>query len=109
MAGLLTTSSMMMCPHGGIVQASTSNSKVKTTAGYLLRSTDTFLIAGCVLNVAGVLHPCVRVQWVTSAAQSKTLQSSNLTKDSVGLCVAADMAVQGAVLIQFTQTQVIGR
>ena len=32
-----------------------------------------------------------------------------LTEESVGLCVAVDQAVQGTVLIVFTQPQVAGQ
>ena len=109
MANLLTTAAMMMCPHGGTVQAISSNTKAKAAGSYLLRSTDTFTIAGCPLNVAGALHPCVQVRWVQTALQSKTISNPNLTMESVGLCVAADQAVQGTVLINTAQPKVSGR
>lgn len=107
MAGLLTTSSILMCPHGGTVQAITSNTKVKTTDGYLLRSSDTFTIVGCAFTLPPP-HPCVRVQWVQPAEKSQAVGDFTLTEDSVGLCIAADQAVQGTVLINFTQSQVAG-
>ena len=67
MAGLLTTSSSMMCPHGGTVSAISSNTKAKAGGDYILRSSDTFMIAGCALNIAGAPHPCMQVQWVQPA------------------------------------------
>jgi len=109
MSTLLTTSSMMMCPHGGTVNAISSNTKAKADGGYLLRSSDTFIIAGCPLNVAGAPHPCMQVQWVQTALKSKAIGDFTLTLDSVGLCVAADQAVQGTVLINTTQPKVSGR
>ena len=109
MANLLTTASVMMCPHGGTVNAISSNTKAKATGSYLLRSTDTFTIVGCPLNVAGALHPCVQVQWVQTALKSKAMGDFNLTMNSVGLCVAADQAVQGTVLINTAQPKVSGR
>jgi len=109
MSNLLTTSSMMMCPHGGTVNAISSNTKAKADGGYLLRSSDTFIIAGCPLNVAGAPHPCMQVQWVQTALKSKAIGDFTLTLDSVGLCVAADQAVQGTVLINTTQPKVSGR
>jgi hypothetical protein len=107
MPGLLTPSSVMMCPHGGQVQAVSSNVRVKAAQEALLRSTDTFTIAGCAFVIGVVPHPCVTVQWVQPAARSK-VSDPTLTLASVGLCQAADQAVQGPVVISATQTSVQG-
>lgn len=107
MPPLLNKSSVMMCPHGGTVSATTSNTRVKAAGAFMLRSSDTFLIAGCTFN-PGTVHPCVQVQWVQPDAQSKVLGDFTLSEASVGLCVAADQAVQGTVLITSTQPQVSG-
>lgn len=109
MANLLTAASVMMCPHGGTVNAISSNTKTKAAGSYLLRASDTFIIVGCPLNVAGAPHPCVQVQWVQTALKSKAIGDFNLTMNSVGLCVAADQAVQGTVLINTAQPKVSGR
>jgi hypothetical protein len=53
-------------------------------------------------------HPCLQVQWVEPDEQSQVLGDFTLSEESVGLCVAGDMAVQGTVLINFTQEQVSG-
>jgi hypothetical protein len=109
MPGLLNTSSVMMCPHGGMVQAVTSNTKAKAAGDFLVRSSDTFTIVGCPFILGLVPHPCVQVQWVLTALQSKAVGDFTLTESSVGLCLAADQAPQGTVLIQFTQPGVAGR
>lgn len=109
MGALLTTATTMQCPHGGSVRAMSTNTKAKAAGSYLLRSTDTFPIAACPLNIASAPHPCVRVQWVQTALKSKAIANPTLTTDSVGLCLAADGAVQGTVLVLSTQTQVSGR
>lgn len=108
MAGLLNTSSSMMCPHGGTVSATSTNTKTKAGGNYVLRASDTFSIAGCAFNISGSPHPCMQVRWIQPAIKSKVLGDFVLTADSVGLCVAGDQAVQGTVLINFTQTQVQG-
>jgi hypothetical protein len=108
MAGLLTTNSMMMCPHGGTVQAVSSNIQAKATGASILRAADSFTIVGCILNISGAPHPCVQVQWVQTALKSKAVGDFTLTAESVGLCVAGDQAVQGTVLINATQSQVSG-
>jgi hypothetical protein len=108
MAGLLTVSSVMMCPHGGQVQAVTTNTRARVAGDFALRQSDTFVIAGCPFVLGIVPHPCVRVQWVRSSAQSQIIDDFTLTEESVGLCVAADQAVQGTVLIMETQPRVSG-
>ena len=73
MAGLLTTSSMMMCPHGGEVQAITTNTRTKAGGDFALRQSDTFIIAACPFILGLVPHPCVQVQWVQPALQSQAV------------------------------------
>ena len=108
MAGLLTTTSSMMCPHGGTVQIVSSNTKAKAAGAYILRSSDTFTIVGCPFNIGVAPHPCLQVQWVQTALKSKAVGDFTLTSQSLGLCVAADRAVQGTALINATQPQVSG-
>jgi hypothetical protein len=108
MAGLLNTASLMMCPHGGTVSAQTSNSSVKVGGAFAVVATDTFLITGCAFS-PGTFHPCVTIQWVQPAARSKVSGNPTLTEESVGLCVAADQAVQGVVQVLSTQPRVEGR
>lgn len=109
MADLLNTSSTMMCPHGGTVTAITSNTKAKAAGDFILRASDTFTIAGCSFMIGNTPHPCVQVQWVQPDMQSKVTSDSTLSEESVGLCVAADQAAQGTVLINFTQQKVSGQ
>lgn len=97
-----------MCPHGGTVQCMTSNTRVSAASDFVLRQSDTFLIAGCPFVIGTAPHPCVQVQWVVPVAQSQTQGDFNLNETSVGLCVAADQAVQGTVLINSTQPRVAG-
>lgn len=107
MSGMLTPASVMMCPHGGMVQAVSSNTAVLAGGQPILRGSDTFIIAGCAFVVGIVPHPCVSVQWVQTAARS-SISGPTLTEASVGLCQAADMSVQGMVIVASTQTQVTG-
>ncbi len=109
MSGLLNTASQMMCPHGGTVQAVTSNTRVQVGGAYALLSTDTFTVVGCPFDIGTTPHPCVQVQWVQPALRSSVAGDATLTLQSVGLCTAADQAVQGSVLISSTQAQVSGQ
>jgi len=108
MANLLNTSTVMMCPHGGTVSVITSNTRVNAGGGPAVLASDTYLIAGCPFVIGIVPHPCMLVQWVQPNARSQVSGDFTLSETSVGLCQAADQAVQGAVLIVFTQPQVSG-
>ncbi len=107
MGKLLTVSSVLQCPHGGQVQIVSTNTKAKV-GDFLVRSSDTFLIVGCPFTIGIVYHPCVRVQWVSPAVQVKAQSDTALTDESIGMCLAADNAPQGTVLIQMTQIHAKG-
>ena len=65
MAGLLNTSSSMMCPHGGTVKRHYDNTRVQAGGDFALRSSDTFLDRWLyIYNRVCGYHPCVQVQWV---------------------------------------------
>jgi hypothetical protein len=107
-AALLTTSSVLMCPHGGTVSAASSNSKAKA-GDFIVRPSDTFTIAGCPFTLpSGTPHPCMTVQWVKSTLRCKAAGDFALAQDSIGMCLAGDQAPQGTVLIQSTQARVAG-
>ena len=69
----------------------------------ILRVDDTFTVAGCPLNISGSPHPCITVKWQNPSRQTKADGGQALTTDSMGLCQAADQAVQGPVQIISTQ------
>jgi hypothetical protein len=108
MGGLLTTASVMMCPHGGTVTAISSNTRVNAGGAPILRSSDTFVIAGCPFVLGVVPHPCVTVQWLTTDLRSQVLSDSTLSEASVGMCLAPDQAPQGTVIVMTTQESVSG-
>ena len=108
MPGLLTTSSIMMCPHGGQVMVTSANARVKAAGDFVVRPSDVFTIVGCPLNIAGSPHPCVQVQRLATNIRSQVISDFSLSEASVGLCLASDMAPQGTVLINFTQPRVGG-
>jgi hypothetical protein len=108
MGELLTVSSAMVCPHGGSVSATSSNTRVKADGAYVLRPSDTFMIAGCSFAPSGP-HPCVSVSWTTAALRGKAAGDFALTTDSVGLCLAADGAPQGTVSVVSAQLRARGQ
>jgi hypothetical protein len=109
MANLITTSSQLQCPHGGQVQITSSNAKAKADGSFIARTNDTFVINACpFLLPNGTAHPCAKVQWTKTALKVKPDGALALAKDSMGMCLAADQAPQGAVIINTTQTKVSG-
>ena len=109
MSGLLTTASVLMCPHGGTVNAVSSNTRVNAAGAPAVRTSDTFLIAGCAFSTPAGPHPCVQVQWVSQDLRSQVMGDFTLSESSVGLCVAADQAPQVTVIISMTQPKVSGQ
>jgi hypothetical protein len=69
---------------------------------------DQYLIAGCVFNVAGAPHPCVRVQWLVPAVRVTASLMPLILQTSVGLCLAADQVPQGPPVVSSTQPRVLG-
>jgi hypothetical protein len=107
MAGLLTTSSVLMCPHGGSVQITSTSPRAKASDP-LARASDTFMITGCPMVIGTAPHPCVLIQWVVTATRCKSGGQPLLNESSVGLCLAADQAPQGTAQIISVQPKVTG-
>jgi hypothetical protein len=109
MANLLTTTSVLMCPHGGTVTVTTQNSQVMTAGSPLVRASDTFVIAGCSLASLPTPSPCVQIKWVQPDSKSQARDDFTLSESSVGMCLSGTMIPQGSVLINFTQAEGSGR
>ena len=109
MASLLTTSSQLMCPHGGTVMICTSSSSAQAAGSPIVRANDTFTVAGCPFTLGISPHPCVLVQWIQPAAQNQCGGDFVLTEQSVGMCLAADQAPQGTVQVVVAQPKAGGR
>lgn len=103
MGDYLTAASTLTCPHGGTVSPVPGTTAVRVAGSAILTSADSFPIAGCPFPPSGTPHPCIQVQWAVTAMRGAS-GAPALTTDSVGLCTAADGAVQGQVLIQSTQS-----
>jgi hypothetical protein len=109
MGDYLTAASTLMCPHGGPVMPVPTNARITAGGSPIVTNQDTFPIGGCAFNIAGVPHPCIQVKWIVTALRATAAGAAPLTTDSVGLCQAADGAVQGPVMIQATQPRTSGQ
>ena len=109
MAGrLLTTNSQMMCPHGGTVQASTSNSSVSADSGHVLLLSDTMSVSGCPFQIPSpsgtIPSPCTTVQWVVGEFSVMINNTPVLSESSVGLCISDKGIPQGTISVVSTQS-----
>ena len=104
MMPILTTSSTVMCPHGGQAQLYSSNSSASVSNAPILLQTDTHPVVGCAFS-PGTYSPCVSIRWVTGATRTSINNIPVLLQNSVGLCLNAAQAPQGkAIVVQTQQT-----
>lgn len=103
MIPILTTSSLVMCPHGGVAQLITTNTEALVDGAPMLLQTDIHPIVGCPFTPVAY-SPCVSIRWVTAATQTALHNVPVLLQTSVGLCLNAAQVPQGtAVVVQVQQ------
>ncbi len=106
----LTVSSQLQCPHGGSVQITSTNTRVKAQGSFIATMSDVATISGCPFQIpAGtttIPSPCIYVQWIVPDARVSVNGSFSLSQTSVGLCIAATGALQGTVIVNNTQSKV---
>ena len=106
---ILTTQSSAQCPHGGMIQlTSTANAQAKIDGGFALLQTDVHTVSGCPFVKPGPTpSPCLTVTWVTGAVQTKVNQIPVLLQNSTGLCLSAT-GPQGTAMITNVQSKAQG-
>jgi len=109
MIPLLTTMSTVMCPHAGQATLITSNTEAVIDGAPALLVTDVHPVVGCTFAPGGVYTPCVQIRWSAGATQTAVHGVPVLLQTSVGLCLNAAQAPQGAALVVQTQTRAQGR
>jgi hypothetical protein len=103
MIPILTTTSTVMCPHGGMAQLVTTNTEALIDGAPALLQTDLHPIVGCPFTPVAY-SPCVLIRWVTAATQTSVHNVPVLLQTSVGLCLNAAQAPQGtAIVVQVQQ------
>ncbi len=106
---VLTTTSRILCTHGGQATLTTANTKVKIQNAAALLETDVHTVAGCTFTLPGPKpSPCVRIEWTAGAALCKNDGTKLLLQSSVGKCLSAEGATQGIAMIVQTQTKARG-
>ncbi len=103
MTPILTTTSTVMCPHGGMAQLFTSNTEALIDGAPALLLSDVHPIVGCPFTPVAY-SPCVSVRWLSGAVQTSVRSVPVLLQTSVGLCLNAAQVPQGpAVVVQVQQ------
>ena len=102
----LTTSSQIMCPHGGNAILSTSNTKVYANGTQALLESDIHQVAGCTFFIGTVASPCITIEWSAGANKVKVNGTPVLVQSSMGKCYSAQKAMQGVAIIVNTQMKV---
>lgn len=101
---ILNSQSVLLCPHGApISHVSSTYTAHRVQGSPPMLLTDTFVIAGCPnimpMGSAMIPMPCNRVQWLTGSPMMLVKGSPVLTNQSNGLCLAANGAPAGPVII----------
>jgi len=93
-APVVTTSSTLMCPHGGLVQIPPASSRVRASGAPVIPTTGQGLVTGCASP-----NPCITVQFVSGTIRAMTDHKPLVTATSVGHCLAANGALNGPVVV----------
>ena len=102
---LLHQGATILCSHGGQVQATASNPRVKVGGQPVVTQTAPHTVAGCPFSTPGGPMPCVTAQWVTGALRVKVGGMPVLLQDSQAICVPNGTPVN----IVMTQIRVKGQ
>jgi len=107
MIPILTSASIVMCPHGGMAQLITTNTDALIQGAPALLQTDMHPIVGCSFTPVAY-SPCVLIRWITAATQTSVHNIPVLLQTSVGLCLNAAQAPQGTAIVVQVQQQAKG-
>jgi hypothetical protein len=107
MIPILTTTSTVMCPHGGMAQLMTTNTQAFVDGAPILLITDVHAIVGCPFTPVAY-SPCVTIRWAMGATQTFVQEVPVLLQTSVGLCLSAAQAPQGAAIVVQVQQKAKG-
>jgi hypothetical protein len=106
---ILTTSSTIICIHGGQAILLTANVRVTVDGAPALLESDVHPVVGCPFTVGLKYSPCIRIEWTAGTAKVTINQTNVLVQSSIGKCINAEGAPQGVALIINTQTKAIAQ
>ena len=102
MIPILTTTSTVMCPHGGQAVLFSSQADMLIDGAPALLLTDVHPVVGCTFTPVAY-SPCVTIRWLSGATQANVRGVPVLLQTSVGLCQNAAQAPQGTAIVAQVQ------
>jgi hypothetical protein len=104
---LYQVGALATCPHGGQVMAASKDLRVLAT-GMVTLASDQFTVVGCAFSTPAGPQPCVRVQWMGPFTTRCTFMTQPaVTAGTIGMCLAANGAPNGPVVVAGTQMRVV--
>jgi hypothetical protein len=104
MPNYLTTSSTILCFHGGRANLLTANTKVFANGSPVLLESDIHPVIGCLFTLPnGKPSPCIRIEWSAGSTKTAANSTAPLLKNSIGKCYSAENVIQGVATIANTQ------
>jgi hypothetical protein len=99
-----------ICPHGGQITTTSTNTRVKVSQMMVATSADMSMVAGCTFSIPPTPkpQPCVKVQWIVPALRVKVMGNPVLLQNSTGLCQSGEQIPQGPPNVISTQPRVKG-
>jgi hypothetical protein len=110
--GMITSTSILQCLHGGSVRILSSNTRSQAAGGFIATMSDNFIVVGCPFQIPAtppIPSPCVTVRWLSGDAKTQINGQPSLSSSSVGLCLNAQQIPQGPVIILGGQTRVFSQ
>lgn len=105
MAGyLLDQSATVLCMHGGQMQATVPNPRVKVSGQQTLTQPNPWTVSGCPFTAGTTPMPCVTAQWTSAATRVKSGSQPLLLLDSQATCTPNGTGVN----VVMTQMRVKG-
>ncbi len=105
MSATFTVDTQLVCPHGGLIKATPSQTSVTINGSIVVTTADTWVVQGCpFINPAtSSPNPCTSVVWLGGDLEV-TAGAATISNAALGLCVGS-VAPGPASLVQ-TQTVV---
>ena len=105
---ILTTTSVILCPHGGTAQLFSSQADLTIDGAPALLLSDQHPVVGCPFTVGTKYQPCVLIRWLVGATINRVRGVPVLLQSSVGLCFSAEQIPQGPPTVVSVQQRSLG-
>lgn len=101
---ILTTSSTVMCTHGGSATLQPGTPLVQVQGANALLESEIHSVAGCPLTIPGKgPQPCTTIRWSLGGMQTKVNQIGVLLQTSIGICYSSEQIPQGTAIVAQVQ------